>query len=101
MKYIRDEAFGYCYDLEEVICSDNNLQIIGNRAFYECEKLKYFNIPDTVLVLGLKAFKNCFSCDIYDASKKKIGHDFFKNCKSVNYLLSENSLKMGNFDDKI
>lgn len=37
------------------------LQEIGVEAFYMCEKLETINIPETLVILGSSAFRNCFN----------------------------------------
>ncbi|MCD8026107.1 MAG: leucine-rich repeat protein [Clostridiales bacterium] len=57
---ICDEAFGYIYNLEEIILPES-VKSIGVYAFVSCDKLTSVIIPDSVETVGERAFYNCES----------------------------------------
>ncbi len=67
---IKNDAFGYCYDLNHFVLKDG-LYEIGERAFYHCSKIEYVVIPKSVKKIGNASFCYCFASiilyDTYDA----------------------------------
>ena len=69
----------------------NQIESLGNYAFYNCGELKYVYMPG-VKSLGNHAFENCSKLKnvIISAQNKNnagIGLDTFKNCKNLNTLI--------------
>lgn len=83
IKWIGEDAFYYCSNLEEIIIPDNvvnigdfafsqcgnvktlilpnNLKTIGRAAFYDCDGLSSLNIPKSVEFMRTSAFASCNS----------------------------------------
>lgn len=61
------------------------VEVIGDGAFYDCEKLFSVNIPDRVKRIGTNAFCGCQSLSEIDIplSVKEIGLSAFLCCKSL------------------
>lgn len=49
---------GYADKIEKIVVG-NNITKIGKRAFYECNKVKSFDIPKKISSIGTDAFYNC------------------------------------------
>ncbi len=58
IKTIGENAFYYCYELEEINLPEG-LEGIGNTAFGMCEALKKLELPSTLTYIGEYAFHNC------------------------------------------
>lgn len=58
VRFIADEAFDSCKQLESVILQ-NGVTDIGNYAFAECSSLKTVSLPDTLRYIDSFAFSNC------------------------------------------
>ena len=57
---VRDYAFENCKTLEDVIVSnDCQLEKLKDYAFYDCENLNYFELPETITDVGENVFLNC------------------------------------------
>lgn len=57
---VRDFAFENCKTLEDVIVSnDCQLEKLKDYAFYDCENLNYFELPETITDVGENVFLNC------------------------------------------
>ena len=68
-----------------VITFDNDVTMIGERAFYHCESLTSITIPDSVTTIGNNAFRSCeslTSVTIPD-SVTTIGAGAFQYCSSL------------------
>ena len=50
-----ESAFAGCTSLRKVICS-KNLTYIGNSAFFQCNELVEFEIPDSVIKIDLAKY---------------------------------------------
>lgn len=58
LRIIRDSAFGFCYDLEDINIPETVTKI-GHHAFFHCEKLQTLTLSDNVKMIGIFAFKGC------------------------------------------
>ena len=56
---IGESAFEECRSLDSVVFAGNNLETIGDWAFYNCHDLKKINLPEGVQEVGKAAFFNC------------------------------------------
>ncbi len=56
---IGESAFEECRSLDSVVFAGNNLETIGDWAFYNCHGLKKINLPEGVQEVGKAAFFNC------------------------------------------
>jgi hypothetical protein len=84
VKTIGNYAFGYCYELDEIIIPDS-VTYIGNRAFVACRSFTALDIPDSVTYLGPAVFSSCKN--LTDISLPKnlnfISWGCFENCTSL------------------
>ena len=72
VKYIGENAFHYCENLEIAIIGEGVTQI-GKYVFADCENMKTIEIPNSVTSIGECAFLRCFSLQsIQLPSKLKI-----------------------------
>lgn len=58
VEIIGERAFGKCKKLKKVILPEN-LITIKNGAFSGCESIEEIILPDTLKVIGHRAFANC------------------------------------------
>lgn len=64
----------------------DGVEIIGDHAFYNCNRLTKVTIPNTVTTIGGYAFYNCYNISelVIPPSVTTIGDYAFYNCKAVN-----------------
>lgn len=96
---IHKATFSECYSLESVSLPDS-LEIIGEKAFYRAKKLKSVSIPKAVEVIGDGAFYDATSLEIVDvpdgSNVGSIGKYAFYNCTSLKEInLSRGIKKIG------
>ena len=65
---IPDDDFVGCTNLEEVILP-NTIKVIGLRAFKDCSKLTTINIPDSLIYIDTSAFENDTALTNIDLNK--------------------------------
>jgi|GEM_PF-1835692 len=58
---IRTGAFSECYALQTLTFSTGTVSLIEDGAFFDCEALTSFTLPDTVTEIGDYTFGYCFS----------------------------------------
>lgn len=65
-----------------------NLESIGYRAFYECDKLENIILPETYTSVGDEAFYNCKKLSTINLSETctSIGSEVFYGCESLDTL---------------
>lgn len=83
IEVIGNYAFGYNYDLEEVIFTTGNLDVIGDRAFTHTS-IRSIILPDTVTELGPRAFSHCKNLEYVELSSGLSilsGHMFYNSLK--------------------
>lgn len=57
---IGSRAFFFCDSLEKVVFTEGSqIKRIGPDAFYNCEELAYFNLPEGIEEIDLSAFVSC------------------------------------------
>lgn len=81
---IPDGCFAYMKSLESVDITDSpGITSIGNHAFYYCNALTSFTIPDTVTSIGEYAFCQCTALTSISlpSGLTSIGKYAFQNCK--------------------
>lgn len=95
---IEDHAFGYCSELAAVnFAAGSNLKRIEGGAFYMCENLSSFVIPDKVEYIGVQSFAmTAISEIVIPASVTKIDMGFvkgavkaFNDCKNLTSIVVE------------
>lgn len=72
--------------------NDSNLEIIGANAFYDCNSINTFNIPDKVTTIGDSAFasmKGLRSIAIPN-SVTSVGNTIFYNDNQLEYIYTDN-----------
>ena len=112
-------AFSYCSGLSDLIIG-NNVQIIGNAAFYACDAvgyvtfakgcvlteigdaafgicnhLKSITLPDRVLTVGQNAFRQCYSLAKADlgAGLSALGNNAFLETPKLTSLIVPDTLE--------
>ena len=83
-------AFGYCTKLEHISSSQGidvfptTVALIGEYAFYRCEVLNSFSLPEELEVIGSSAFEWCGMTEVslpYNITS--IGERAFSNCMNL------------------
>ncbi|MBO4551966.1 MAG: leucine-rich repeat protein, partial [Candidatus Methanomethylophilaceae archaeon] len=83
-------AFGYCSKLEHISSSQGmdvfptTVALIGDCAFYRCESLNSFSLPEELEVIGSSAFESCGMTEVslpYNITS--IGERTFSNCMNL------------------
>jgi len=82
--FIGNKAFFECINLKKIDISDN-VEYIGPEAFRGCKRLKTFDLPICVTEITLRMFAGCKSLTIVSNFNqiKKIGPGGFWNCKNL------------------
>ncbi|MBD5584873.1 MAG: leucine-rich repeat protein [Clostridia bacterium] len=76
-------AFSNCERISELVLSDH-LSEIGKYAFSECINLETINLPESLLLLGEKAFQGCSKLNHVDISNvNNIQSSTFEDCVSL------------------
>lgn len=91
------ENFGASSDVETVNFSDS-IEHIGESAFYNCQKLKEFNLPPNLQTIGDKAFAGCSVPTevVFPDTVISIGAEAFDCCKGlIEITLPENVETVG------
>ena len=72
-----------------------NVTAIDDYAFYNCQYLKFVDIPHSVKYIGVSAFEGCvrLSHIIIPIRAKKIGSYAFKGCKALSSLSIPDSVQ--------
>ena len=73
-----------------------SLAYIGENAFYECDGLKYFNMPKDLKEIGVRAFYGCLSLEtdlIFPESFEILGDSSFVGCKKIRKVEIQKELK--------
>ena len=68
-----------------VITFDGDVTIIGDKAFYDCDKLTSVTLPESVTSIGKKAFYGCDGLTEFTIpdSVTSIGYEAFAYCDSL------------------
>ena len=64
LKIIRENAFSFCDELEEINIP-GTVTKIGKCAFFKCKKLKVLKLSNNVRNIGYMAFANCENLTIH------------------------------------
>ena len=90
---IGDDAFAYCWSLEEVILP-NSVTSIGDRAF-EYSNIKSITIPNSVTHIGNSAFYDCTCLTGVNISNcaTEISDYMFEGCTSLTDITVPDSVK--------
>lgn len=85
---VPDDAFADWYSVETIVLPDNVVSI-GKRAFRNCESLKFVNIPDTVTDIGYGAFMWCYALESIEIpyGVTEIQSETFYNCKGLKTVI--------------
>ena len=91
---IGQRAFENCRSLQAVIFSGNNLQTIGNWAFYNNHALRQITIPAGVTTIGAGAFYGCTYLEelAMPASLLNVGDNAFALCNHLTKMQVEATL---------
>lgn len=92
IKYIGDNAFYNCENLEEIVIPDG-VESIGNSAFSSCIKLSSANIPNSITSISesLFAYTN-ISVIVIPDNIKSIGYGAFSGCAKLESVVIPNTV---------
>lgn len=96
---IGERAFYGCKNLKTIEFSDT-LETIAFRAFYQCQSVGEFVIPDSVTAIADEAFAKCSNLKQIDFGKGliSIGNNAFRECFSLSSVLLPDSVEyVGDF----
>ena len=79
---IGEEAFAYCYELEEVTLPQT-LEIIKWDAFLECPMLNSIVIPASVATIENNVFGYCYGLSSIKVDAKNTVYDSRNNCNAI------------------
>jgi len=83
-------SYLFYYDSSKIknVIIGNNVESIGNSAFYNCTGITSLNIPDSVKSIGGRAFYNCTELEnlTIGNSVESVDYDAFYNCKSLSLI---------------
>lgn len=84
---IRNRAFENCSNLETIIIGEN-VEEIGDKAFYRCTKLSQINIPNGVKKVYSHAFGDCSNLISVTLGEnvEYLGEGVFENCDSLSEI---------------
>ncbi|EAX97656.1 surface antigen BspA-like [Trichomonas vaginalis G3] len=90
---IKASAFSNKNLLAKVIfTSDSKLRIIQNNAFYNCQNMKFIELPAQLTIIKDSAFFNCSKLESISLSFcDTIGISSFENCKNLKSVSMEDS----------
>lgn len=89
---IRDGVLEKCKDGSKIVNIPPSVDIVGNSAFKECEKLESVNISSTVTSLRDEAFRGCKSIKSVHlpGNVQYVGESTFRDCISMQKLVVDN-----------
>ena len=78
-------AFEECRSMDSVIFAGNNVQEIGDWAFYNCHSLRSLTLPEGVEEIGRAAFFDCTYLNelTLPSTMKKIADNGFAGCEKI------------------
>ena len=84
---IKENAFRDCECLEEIVFSDS-LERIDRYAFHGCNKLEKIDLPESILTISDSAFSYCKSLKkvILPSNLERLGASSFANCENLTEL---------------
>ena len=73
----------------------NNVETIGNEAFYNCDSLVSVTLPNSVVTLNSSAFQNCDKLQSVELGSgvQTIGNYAFENCQQLTTVTGGEALK--------
>jgi len=85
---ISKRAFEDCRSLAKVTFKGENLQVIGDWAFYNCHELASINLPEGIVEIGKAVFYGCaYMQEVHiPASMLAIGDNAFALCSKLNKM---------------
>lgn len=108
VRIIEDDAFKNCTELEIIEFKNKEKISLGNNVFYDCKKLKFISLPDTVKEAGIGVFNGCENLESVVLPNNRnfdsLEASFFADCKklsSVMYFDKENNKIIEGLPDNI
>lgn len=98
IKNIGSRAFANCTTLERVEFKTSDIEIIGDGAFYNCERLRMFSIPVEVRQIGYGAFSGCTSLrSVSIPQGATIGDYAFSSCTNMSAIDIPDNVELGKY----
>ena len=82
---IGESAFEDCRSMDSVVFAGNNVQEIGDWAFYNCHSLRSLTLPEGIEEIGRAAFFDCTYLNelTLPSTMKKIADNGFAGCEKI------------------
>ena len=82
---IGESAFEDCRSMDSVVFAGNNVQEIGDWAFYNCHSLRSLTLPEGIEEIGRAAFFDCTYLNelTLPSTMKKIADNGFAGCEKM------------------
>lgn len=89
---IDDGVLTRCKDGSNSLTIPENVRVVGEGAFKNCEKLEYLNIGDKVEILQTEACRGCkrLASLILPKNVRAVGESAFRDCTALTSLIVEN-----------
>ena len=94
VEIIGENAFYNSSNISSIKIPDSVTQI-KNKAFYDCQKITSISIPDTVTIMGERAFSNCGSLKsiTIGTGLSLLDDSVFSGCSSLEDITIPNNIK--------
>ncbi len=94
LEKITYEAFAYCYEISGELILPNSLEYLGERAFFECDKLIRIIDNSQITIISRQAFGNCWMLTsyVFNDVLERIEEEAFI-CTHLKSAILPNSLK--------
>ena len=92
LEAVGDKAFYGCNVTQVELY--NEVKVIGNMAFWECEDLEKIDLPDSLVAIGNLAFSGCKSLESVQLSNEVtvIPYSAFSGCQNLKTFVSSENL---------
>lgn len=89
-----DDAFSGCSAIASEVVINGNVKIVGNNAFYNCQKIPSIVLHEGIEKIGNSAFQVCYALkEVYiPNSVREIGMQAFRSCKAIEKVTIGNGI---------